>query len=301
MSKHAPDPSQPERSTSLRSNLIAVIAGVLVVVLGVVGVMWLSSSSDSAPEAAPQQHAAAADDQPSTAQKPERKAEKKSDGLVESTTHTRLENTTPDPKPQARTEGEVVHPVTMTTIHQEPNGKAIGKIGPKQIGDTWLPVIDQKSGWVQVLLPSKPNSSTGWLRAKDVKRNFTPYTIAVHLGSMRMELLRSEKPGQEPKVIGDWKIGIGKPSTPTPTGRTFLLGSMVDPNQKFSPVILPLGSHSDTLDTFGGGPGTVAIHTWPTTDVIGTATSHGCIRVPKDALKELEEVPLGTLVLVDEK
>jgi len=33
----------------------------------------------------------------------------------------------------------------------------------------------------------------------------------------------------------------------------------------------------------------------------GTATSHGCIRVPQEALDELTKVPLGTLVLVDDK
>ena len=60
------------------------------------------------------------------------------------------------------------------------------------------------------------------------------------------------------------------------------------------------GPVSPTHDTFGGGPGTVAIHTWPTDDVYGTATSDGCIRVPADALDQLSEVPLGTLVMIDE-
>ena len=135
----------------------------------------------------------------------------------------------------------------------------------------------------------------------NLDQKFTPYLITVHLRSMRMELFFTEQHGGPVEQVGDWEIGIGKPDTPTPAGRTFLLGSMVDPNQDYSPVILPLGTHSDTLDSFGGGPGTVAIHTWPTTDVIGTATSHGCIRVPKNALSKLQEVPLGTLVLVDEQ
>jgi lipoprotein-anchoring transpeptidase ErfK/SrfK len=103
------------------------------------------------------------------------------------------------------------------------------------------------------------------------------------------------------RLQGEWTIGIGKESAPTPTGRTFLLGSFSDRKQKYSPVILPLGAHSPTLDSFGGGPGTVAIHTWPTDDVFGTRSSDGCIRVPSDALDQMTEVPLGTLVLVDEQ
>ena len=84
-------------------------------------------------------------------------------------------------------------------------------------------------------------------------------------------------------------------------GLVFLLGSVIDDNQSYSPIILPLGSHSDTLDSYGGGPGTVALHGWPDESVFGTAASHGCIRVPAEALDLLTQVPLGTLVIVDER
>ena len=84
-------------------------------------------------------------------------------------------------------------------------------------------------------------------------------------------------------------------------GRTFLLGSIVDDDQSYSPLILPLGSHSDTLDTYGGGPGTVALHGWPDASVFGKAISHGCVRVPADALEQLRLVPLGTLVIIDQQ
>lgn len=172
---------------------------------------------------------------------------------------------------------------------------SIAKVKPTQLGDTWLPVIGKRDGWLQVLLPSKPNKSTGWIRNEGLDRAVTPYLIRVHLTSMRLKLYFKER------EVGAWPIGKGMPSTPTPAGRTFLLGSFVDPKQDFSPVILPLGTHSPTLDTFGGGPGTVAIHTWPTNDVLGKASSNGCIRVPPDALDRLTEVPLGTLVLIDEQ
>lgn len=287
-SPRAPDARRP---TTLRANVLSALAGVLVVALGVAGVMWLSNSSSG--------------DQPkpkvdnglsrsSTEAKPPVKNLSFAK-LTESTTHTSLKGTVPDPAPQARTRGDIVRPRQMMRIHDRPGGSPIGKIGPKQIGETWLPVIDKSDGWTQVLLPSKPNGSTGWLKSGQLEEKFTPYVIAVHLKSMRMQLFFEER------QVGDWEIGIGKADTPTPSGRTFLLGSIVDPNQQYSPVILPLGAHSATLDSFGGGPGTVAIHTWPTTDVLGTATSHGCIRVPKDALTKLQQVPLGTLVLVDKQ
>jgi lipoprotein-anchoring transpeptidase ErfK/SrfK len=116
----------------------------------------------------------------------------------------------------------------------------------------------------------------------------------VHLRFLTVELFKG---GQR---LDKWAVGIGKQSAPTPSGRTFLLGSTSDTAQRYSPMILPLGAHSLTLDSFGGGPGTVAIHTWPAANVFGTRPSDGCIRVPRDALHQLAQVPLGTLVLIDE-
>lgn len=284
MSENQKDDSQVSaRPRGMRFLISATVAGVLVIALILGAIMVFSGGSDG-PEsdAAPKNQGASA---------PQADLSK----LIESNTHSKLDAAPRDPAPMDATDGTVVHPTKAVSIHAAPNGKPIAKIGEKQLGDTWLPVIAKQDGWVQVLLPSKPNSSTGWLRSAGLKKAFTPYVIKVHLTSMKMELIF------EGRQEGSWTIGTGKPDTPTPTGRTFLLGSIVDPKQEYSPVILPLGAHSDTLDSFGGGPGTVAIHTWPTTDVLGTATSHGCIRVPQDALNRLRQVPLGTLVLVDQK
>ncbi|WP_344412995.1 L,D-transpeptidase [Pseudonocardia ailaonensis] len=213
--------------------------------------------------------------------------------LPESTTWTSVDGAPTDPAPEGLTDGRVVHPVRDTVVHDAPDGRPIARMPAKQIGDTWLPVIAQQGSWMQVLLPSRPDASTGWLPAADVESAATPYRIAVHLKSRTLDLF------QDGTRLARWTVGIGKPSAPTPTGRTFLLGAFSDDQQKYSPVILPLGTHSPTHDTFGGGPGTVAIHTWPTSDVFGTATSDGCVRVPADALKRLAQVPLGTLVSID--
>ncbi|MGH3916370.1 MAG: L,D-transpeptidase [Pseudonocardiaceae bacterium] len=262
--------------------VFATLAGVVVLVLALVGVALLSSSEnnadnvDVAPPAVPP--AAVAD----------------VSVLPESTTHTTVEAPL-DPGPAVPTDGSVVHPRRQVPVFAAPDGPAIARIGSEQIGDTWLPVIDEQPGWVQVLLPSRPNGAAGWLQAGGLDRAVTPYLIRVHLRSFGMELFR------DGALVDEWTIGIGKKSAPTPPGRTFLLGSFSDDKQRYSPVILPLGTHSPTLDSFGGGPGTVAIHTWPTDDVFGTRSSDGCIRVPPDALDQLTEVPLGTLVIVDDQ
>jgi hypothetical protein len=139
--------------------------------------------------------------------------------LQMSSTYTELTGAPADPDPTGITNGLVVHPVRETPVRDAPDGRPIARMETTQFGDTWLPVIAEQPGWVQVLLPSKPSSSTGWMRADDVERAITPYVIKVHLGAKKLELVR------DGKVAKEWSVGIGTPETPTPTGRTFLLGS----------------------------------------------------------------------------
>ncbi len=215
--------------------------------------------------------------------------------LVASTTKAKLPRAPLDTDPTGTTDGTVVHPRRVLPVYAAPGRKPFAKVTPKQMNDTWLPVVDQQDGWTQVLLPSRPNGSIGWVRTSQLVERKTPYVVRVHVGSRRMELVR------DGETVGEWSVAVGAPATPTPTGRTFLLGSIVDEAQGFSPVILPLGTHSDTLDTYGGGPGTVALHGWTDPSVFGKAISHGCVRVPDDALEQLRDVPLGTLVIIDQQ
>ncbi len=208
-------------------------------------------------------------------------------------TKARLPRAARDTEPTGGTDGEVVHPVGTTPVFAAPGARVFAKVGPRQMGELWLPVVDRRGGWTKVLLPSRPNASAGWVRTRDVERRTTPYEVRVHLGSRTLELLYEGQP------TGSWPVAIGTSSTPTPTGRTFVLGLIQDENQSFSPYILPLGTHSDTLDSYGGGPGTVAFHGWPDSSVFGQAVSHGCVRVPDEALERLRQVPLGSLVRID--
>ena len=212
------------------------------------------------------------------------------------TTHTRTPRAPRDPHPTNATTGLVVRPNRVIGVYAEPDGdKPFAKLAPKEFGENWLPAIARTDGWVQVLLPSKPNGATGWVRSGMVAQGRTPYVIRVHLGLKQMEIFRDRN------LVGAWKVAIGKDSTPTPTGRTFIHGQFSDTKQTFSPVIIPLGTHSPTLDDYGGGPGTVAFHGWPKADVFGKAISHGCIRVPSDALFQLRQIPVGSIVLIDKQ
>lgn len=217
--------------------------------------------------------------------------------LPESTTMTTLAGAPLDLDPNESTDGTVIHLNAVLPLFTTPGGSAFARMPIQQLGNTtWLPVIARVPGWVQVLLPSRPNGSTGWLDASKVSEAHTPYLVQVTLASKTLRVFNTASS----QLLGTWRVGIGQPATPTPTGRTFILGLIADPGQNYSPVILPLGTHSATLDTYGGGPGTVAIHTWPDASTFNTASSHGCVRVPMDALHLIGQMPLGTLVQINE-
>ncbi|WP_265445172.1 L,D-transpeptidase [Flexivirga meconopsidis] len=206
--------------------------------------------------------------------------------------------------PRATTEGTV--PKAPVDLQTQSNGRTINiardmpgfarpgadpiTVIPKsQFGAaTWLPVLRTTSGWAQVRLPAKPNGGTAWVPEAGLGMAQTTWSVKVALGA---ETITISKAG---KKVGSWPIGQGMADTPTPVGQTFLLGSFVDPKQNFSPVIYALGTHSDTLDTYGGGPGTVAVHGWPTEKGRLGKVSHGCVRVPQATLDAFAKLPTGT-------
>jgi lipoprotein-anchoring transpeptidase ErfK/SrfK len=147
-----------------------------------------------------------------------------------------------------------------------------------------------------VLLPSRPNGATGWIYTAsagsqlDIRRSM--YLVRISVGGRKLSV------SEGGRLLGTWTVAVGAQPTPTPTGRTFLLASLAPPQPTYSPLILPLGIHSNTLATFGGGPATVAIHGWPSPSVFGQAVSNGCVRIPTDGLQAMSQVPLGTPVLI---
>lgn len=180
---------------------------------------------------------------------------------------------------------------TKTAGFAEPGKDPITVIPKSQIGSTtWLPVLRTERGWAQVRLPARPNGATAWIPEAGRDRAKTTWAVQVKLAKGTITVTH------DGESKGTWDIGQGKDATPTPVGETFLLSGFVDPKQNFSPVIYALGSHSATLDSYGGGPGTVAVHGWPTKQGREGKVSHGCVRVPDAALKLFAKLPAGTPV-----
>ncbi len=162
----------------------------------------------------------------------------------------------------------------------------------------------QTDGWVQVLLPIRPNGSTGWVKTTDVAITPNPFAIRVELAKHTITVTN----GTSVVYTGPVAVGAtdpplpdaGKP-TPTPTGEYYLriLLQAPDPNTVYGPYAYGLSSHSESLDTFAGGDAEVGIHGNNDASVLGTDATHGCIRMDNAAITMLsKQLPLGTPVEV---
>jgi lipoprotein-anchoring transpeptidase ErfK/SrfK len=155
-------------------------------------------------------------------------------------------------------------------------------------------VEDRKTpGWVQVLLPVRPNGSTGWVHDSDVTVTPTTYRITVEIGARRITVTNSGT------VTYRGPVAVGAPDTPTPTGKYYLrvLLEAPDPDTTYGPYAYGLSSHSESLDTFNGGDAEIGIHGNDDASVLGTDITHGCIRMDNAAITTLAtQLPLGTPV-----
>jgi hypothetical protein len=269
----------------------ALIAAAVLIVLAVVhsGPTAISSTAAAPSRPGPQAMAAGVVE----AARPVSAAELAA--LPMATTFATISAAPPDPAPTAVPSGRLVHPVATIAAYTAPGGAAIAAVPPTElVSDTWLPVVAEQPGWVQVLLPSRPNGSTAWIVLDErVTSAQSSYRIVVDRAHFALSVIA------DGAVIGHWTVGVGKTGAVTPATRTFLLASIKDTHPTFSPIVLPTGAHSDTYQSYGGGPGTVGIHTWPDPGVYGRASSDGCIRVPPAALHVIStQVPIGSPVLI---
>lgn len=150
-------------------------------------------------------------------------------------------------------------------------------------------------GWLEVLLPIRPNGTTGWIRVADVELSINPYRIEVDASRYSLTIYRY---GREQMRT---TVAIGNGDTPTPIGEFFLIELLrpSNPNGAYGPYAYGLSGYSETLDTFNGGNGVIGIHGTNQPDKLGQDVSHGCIRVANPTIAEMTEfLPLGTPVKI---
>ena len=153
-------------------------------------------------------------------------------------------------------------------------------------------------GWLEVWLPVRPNGSTAWVRASDVTVTDTRYWIDVSLSDFTLRVYDDED------MVFETPIGVGQDEMPTPGGTYYIRELLQPPNAAgvYGPYAYGLSGYSPVLDSFAGGDAVIGIHGTDTPSSIGTTVSHGCIRMPNDAITQIVTqigLPLGAPVYIN--
>jgi len=145
---------------------------------------------------------------------------------------------------------------------------------------TTLPVLAQTTSrtgqrWLKVMLPGRPNSSTGWIKRAGTRQRATTWYIHVSLAARRVFVYHSGR------LTKTFSTVVGKPSTPTPTGSFFVEETVImNASRPGGPYALALSARSNVLQEFDGGPGQIGIHGRDGLGgTPGQAESHGCMRL----------------------
>ena len=162
-----------------------------------------------------------------------------------------------------------------------------------------LLVTEQRAGWLQVLLPVRPNGSTGWIRAEQASLVTHDFRIIVELGAHRITAYQ----GRE--VLLSEPIGVGTRDAPTPGGLYYIkelirpldASGRPDPDGPYGPYAYGLSGFSEVLFDFAGGDGQFGIHGTNDPSGLGRDVSHGCIRMSNAGITWLAtRLPLGVPV-----
>jgi lipoprotein-anchoring transpeptidase ErfK/SrfK len=111
------------------------------------------------------------------------------------------------------------------------------------------------------------------------------------------------------QVVQTYTVAVGDPTYPTPTGRFTVQSMQIDPDWNvpnstwagdLAGKTIPGGSKDNPLVArWIGFDGSVGFHGTRELDSLGTAASHGCVRMdPKDVKDLYTRVQIGTPVYV---
>ena len=194
--------------------------------------------------------------------------------------------------------------VKDVTVRSRPNGGEVEAVFPADL--PWgspTPFLIKGARrttagetWLEVLLPRRPNGSSGWVQRDQVRIKPVSHEVVVDLSSRTASLLRGRR------KIRSVQVGVGTASTPTPTGRFYVTVKLRPPQisaAAYGAWALGLSGYSEVHQSFGTGDGQIALHGTYKPWLLGQPVSNGCVRMDNETITLLAEtLPLGTPVTI---
>jgi len=183
----------------------------------------------------------------------------------------------------------------VVRVFDEPDGEILHEMAnPTPTGGPLVFLMTESANnWLEVLLPLRPNGSTGWIHTEDATLTAHHYRIAVDLDDFRLRVFDRDE------TVFDAVAGVAAENSPTPGGRYYLTELLAppEPDTIYGSFAYGLSGFSDTFETFNGGPGQLGIHGTNAPEALGTNVSSGCIRLHNDDVARLVRfLPLGVPV-----
>ena len=146
------------------------------------------------------------------------------------------------------------------------------------------------TGWLKVQVPRRPNESTAWVRSDQVTVRGVENRIQVQRSTHTLTVFK----GATNEVLFTAPVGVGTAKTPTPLGSFYvdIIVKLRHPNGVYGPYQVSVAAFSDVFQSFGGGPGQMAIHGTNAPQLIGGDISNGCVRLKNEDIQAL--IPLVT-------
>jgi hypothetical protein len=148
--------------------------------------------------------------------------------------------------------------------------------------------------WLQIEVPARPNGRRGWVpRSAMGSLHVVKSYLLVDQATLTATLFR------EGKAIFSTRVGVGKPSTVTPSGEFYVLEKLrAVGNPIYGPFALGTSAYAPTLSEWPGG-GVVGIHGTNEPQLIPGRPSHGCIRMrDADVARLWSMIGLGTPIQI---
>jgi hypothetical protein len=185
---------------------------------------------------------------------------------------------------------------SSVVLRARPGGKPLVRVGPRGPlgGPLTFGVVAVRDRWVEVTAEALPNGRHGWVEfGRDVAVQPVRWTLRASLWRRALDVLR------DGRLVRTIPVGIGTPSSPTPTGRFAIAEKVTGPfGPAFGCCILALTARQPHLPAGWNTRITyyVAIHAGSGQ---GSAVSAGCLHATEADVRYLmRTVPLGTPVQI---
>jgi len=179
-------------------------------------------------------------------------------------------------------------------LHAVPgSNRVLARVGTRTVfgTPTRLAVVGVAGDWLAVISPALGNGVRGYVHRAKVRLVHDPFSLEVDRSLRRLTVWRM---GLRLRVF---RVAIGAPATPTPSGRF----SITDKLSNFSPsvygcCVLALSGRQTHLPRGWSGGDRLAIHAGRG---VGGSVSAGCLRAAEGDMRYLmSRLPLGTQVVI---